>query len=54
LLKQFLDQCEAQLVFEVGFPELLVVVDFVPELREDQLLSYGPFTPVKPVLKVSS
>lgn len=41
----FLDHGEGELVLEVGFPELLVVVDVGLELRVHQFLNRAWLTP---------
>ena len=46
-----LDEGEAEFVFEVGFPELLVVVDVALELGVEQFLRGGRVTPASLVEK---
>jgi hypothetical protein len=54
LIGKVLDEAEAELVFEVGFPELFVVVDVVFELRIDEFLRGRGSTPAVLVAKPCS
>lgn len=54
LVGHLLDQGETQLVFQVGLPELLVVIHVVLEFRVEQLLLEARITPTKLVWKLTS
>jgi hypothetical protein len=50
-LGKILDETKTQFVLEVGFPELLVIVDIVFEFRVEQFLDIVGGTPEELVVK---
>lgn len=54
LFGDVLDEAEAEFIFEIGLPELLVVVDIVFEFRVDEFLDGDGCTPAALVGKLCS